>query len=116
MPRVTVAKTIAPGPYPTAGVVVAYTATDTTDGNQFLMTGTELLLVRNTGGSSYTFTVTSVPNERGRSRNITAESIAAGAVRVLGPFKSKQGWATAGGTLEFTASNVAVEFAVIKLS
>jgi hypothetical protein len=116
MPRTVVTKTQAPGPYPTTAVQVVEVATNATDGNYFTMTGDELLLVKNTTVGSLTFTISSVPNQAGRSKDITTESIGAGVVKVLGPFKNKAGWATSGNALEFTASATGVVWSVIKLT
>lgn len=116
MPRTVVTKTQAPGPYPATAVAVVEVATNATDGNYFTMTGDDLLLVKNTTVGSLTFTVSSVPNQAGRTRDITTETIAAGVVKVLGPFRNKVGWATSGNALEFTGSAAGVVFSVIKLS
>lgn len=116
MARVTHTVTSAAGAYPSAGVTVTFIAADTTNKNQGLMTGDELLIARNTGASSRTVTVESVANVRGRLGSISAESIAAGAYRIYGPFTHKEGWVQTGGYLFFEANHVEVEFAWIKLN
>ena len=66
-------KTTAPGSYPTAGTTVTMNDADAANGNYFTMTGQELLLVQNAHASAAkTWTLTSVANSRGRSRDITA--------------------------------------------
>jgi hypothetical protein len=114
MARSTVTKSNAPGSYPSAGVTVAFTASDTTNGNQFRMTGDDLLIVRAVG-SSGTFTISSVANSLGRTRDITTEAISSGEYKVLGTFKQISGWRQSDGFLYFTGSATAVEFAVVKV-
>ncbi len=115
MPRAAVTKTVAPGPYPTAGVTATFEVRNA-DGNKFTMTGAELLIARNTHASdAATVTINSVPNQLGRSKDITAQSLAAGVERVFGPFTSKDGWAQ-GGELHFEASSDNISFAVVRLS
>lgn len=114
MARQTLTKTSSPGPNPTAGVAVTLTAADTSNKEQFALTGRELLLVQNSGGSQYTYTVESVADPYGRERDITTNAIAAGAIHVLGPF-SLEGWRQTDGMLYLEASNTAVKFAVITL-
>ena len=65
MARVTLTKSSSPGPNPTAGVAVTMTAADTTNFEQFTLTGREVLIVHNTGGSSYTYTITSTADPYG---------------------------------------------------
>ena len=45
--------------YPTTGAVLTFTAADTSNFERFVLTGTEVVLVWNTGASPYTYTVTS---------------------------------------------------------
>lgn len=102
--------------FPTAGVTLTTTAEDTTNHSQFVNTGKELVVVHNTGGSSYTFTVTGVADKFGRTGNITAESIAAGVIKIVGPFSAQEaGWMQTDGTIQLDASNAAVKFGVITL-
>ena len=114
MPRVTLTRTSSPGPNPAAGVAVTFTAANTTDKERLALTGREIVLVRNTGASSRTYTVTSTEDPYGRTKDITAQTIAAGAVHTLGPFGTT-GWAQTDGYLHLEANNAEVEFAVIAL-
>lgn len=117
MARVTVPKNLAPGSYGIAGVTLTETAADTSNFNQFLMTGAELLLARNSnaGSTAHTVTITSVTDDRGRAGTITAESIAAGAAHAFGPFTKKLGWAQSNGYLYFQANHAEILFSVIQL-
>lgn len=112
MARQTLTKTTSPTPNPSAGVVVTMTAANTTDKEQFTLTGRELLLVQNTGASSATYTVTSVADPYGRTGDITANAIAAGAIEVLGPF-GLPGWQQTNGYLYLEASSTDVKFGVV---
>lgn len=114
MARQTLTKSNSPGPNPTAGVVVTMTAADTTNNEQFALTGREVLIIHNTGASSYTYTITSVADPYGRLGDITTQSIAAGAIHTVGPF-GLAGWQQTGGYLYLEASNTAVKFGVIAL-
>ena len=116
MPRaLALVKSTAPGSYPTAGVVVTFTAADATNKDQFVFSGNELVLAQNTGVTSRTVTLTSVANAKGRVRHITADTLAAGAFKMYGPFKDKAGWVQAGGVFHLEASHAEVKFSVIKL-
>jgi len=114
MARQTLTKSNSPGPNPTAGVVVTMTAADTTNKEQFALTGREVLIIQNTGASSYTYTITSVADPYGRLGDITTQSIAAGAIHTVGPF-GLAGWQQTGGYLYLEASNTAIKFGVVAL-
>ena len=114
MPRVTLTRSNSPGPNPTAGVVVTMTAADTVNKEQFALTGREIVIIHNTGASSRTYTITSVADPYGRLGDITAQTIAAGAIHTVGPF-GLLGWQQTGGFLYLEASNAEVKFGVIAL-
>ncbi len=105
---------VAPGKWPTAGVVFTWLAADITNDEEFVLTGRELLLARNVGASPHTITITSVQDPFNRSGDITAESIAASEFRMYGPVDIT-GWQQPDGNLYFEADNAEVEFAVIRL-
>jgi hypothetical protein len=109
-------KTNAPGSYPTAGTAVTMGAADASNGNYFIMTGQELVLVQNSHASAAkTWTLTSVANSRSRTRDITAESMAAGVWKVVGPFTSKEGWMQQGGGCFLSGEDTSVKFGVLVL-
>jgi hypothetical protein len=116
MARATLVKTTAPGPYTADGVAITWTAAVVADKEEFLMEGNDLLLVRNEDASPHTFTITSAADRMGRLGHITAQSLAAGAWAVLGPFKKLDGWQQSTGVLYIEADDVNVEWAVIKLA
>jgi hypothetical protein len=107
------------GSYPALPLVATsadfvYTAADASNGNSFVSTGRELVLVNNSGGSAYTVTFTSVVDSVNRTGDITTYSVGAGLFSVFGPF-AMNGWKQTDGTVHVTASNAAIKFAVIRL-
>ena len=62
------------------------------------------------------FRSNSSANANGRTGDIAAESLAAGAYKVFGPFTSKDGWVQSGGYLFMEAADAEVEWAVVKLT
>jgi len=116
MARTALTVTTAPGAYPTAGVALTWDSADASNGNDFVFTGRELILVRNAHASTAkTVTLTSAADPQGRSGDITAESLAAGVVRCFGPFRNKTGWNQSGGKFHLTAEDNNIKFAVIRL-
>lgn len=116
MPRTALTVTTIPSPYGGAGVAVTMDAADTSNQNRVPLTGREIIIAQNTGGAPYTVTVTSVDDRYGRSEDISAESIAAGAIRVYGVGLALEGWQQTDGNLYLQASNAAVKFGVLKLN
>lgn len=120
MARSTLVKTTAPGNFPTlqpsaGSLAVTMAATVVADKAQFLASGKDLVICRNTGGSPYTVTITSVASAKNnRTGDITSYSIAAGGIAVFGPFE-REGWMQSDGYVYVEANNVAVEFGVITL-
>lgn len=114
MPRTTLTKSTAGGSYNHAGVTLTMTAADTSNYNQFTATGNDLLIIHNTGGSDYTFTVTSTADAYGRTKDITTETIAAGAYKIVGPLQIT-GWQQTDGKIYLQASNAAVKFGIVAL-
>lgn len=92
-------------------------AAGNTDGNYFTCTGREIIIIYNpAGGSTYTVTVTSVADEKGRSGNLTSYSMAAGDYVVLPmALTNAQGWKDTSGRVNITVNNAAVLVAVLRL-
>lgn len=95
------------------GADVAEAAGDASNGNQFTMTGGEIIWFRNSGGSPYTVTLTSVADSLGRTGHITAYSIGAGEVAVFGPFPT-YGWRQSNGKFYIDVENTAVKIQVVR--
>ncbi len=120
MTRATLTKTSAVGPYPASLPVAAdsldlnFQAADASNLNQFAPAGDDLIIFNNTGASPYTVTITSAPDQYGRTGDITTYSLAAGDIAA---FRVKsQGWVQTDGKVYLQASNAAVKFAVVALA
>lgn len=94
-----------------------FAAGDVANGNSFQCTGREVLLVLNSDGANpYTFTVTSVDDEKGRSEDITTYSLAAGEYAAVGiGLTNAKGWKQTSGLVYLACSNAAIKFAVLRL-
>lgn len=103
-----------PTRWSTTPVALTWTAADVSNGNQFTLSGDEIVLVHNNDVGAQTITVTSSPDPYGRSADIDAVSIPAGEYRVLQRFPV-DGWQQSDGKLYIDASDADVRFAVIKL-
>lgn len=114
MARTLLTKTTAPGGYAAAGGAVTMAAADVGNLNAFVASGTDLVIAQNSGASPYAVTITSAPDPWGRTKDIATESIAAGEIRIFGPFP-QAGWMQTDGRVYLQASNAAVKFGVIEL-
>jgi len=90
---------------------IPLTAADVTNLNYADMTGYEILLAFNSTVGAEDVTVNSAADPTGRTKDITAQAIGAGAMLAFGPFKFLTGWAQGGASLNFAASDVGVLFA-----
>lgn len=112
MPRTLLPKTTLAGSYPGGSVTPTFTAADVDNGNQFIATGKELLLVRNVGATTRSITLNSASDNYGREADIT-ETVAAGAYKLFGPFQLN-GWAQPSTyAFELNATHVDVQIAVL---
>lgn len=111
MARTTLTKSASTGPNPTAGATVTVTAGDASNGNQFTWTGRELLIMRNSGAGTRTFTLTSVADPYGRSGTITTENILTGVTKVIGPLN--EFWRQTDGYVYVDVSHAEVLISVI---
>lgn len=98
----------------TAGsLAITFAACDAVNGNSFTATGREILLINNSGGSAYTFTVTSVADNLNRlDTSLTSYSVAAGAYAAV-QMKQLTGWAQSG-AIDLTCSNASIKYAVVQ--
>ena len=92
-------------------------AAGSTDGDTFQCTGREILIAYNSDGANpYTITITSVDDEKGRSEDIAAYSLAAGDYAVFGVgLTNAKGWKNSSGLVAVDVENVAVKWAVLRL-
>lgn len=108
------------GPYPSLPVAadaldLTWTAADTTNQNRFVLTGSYLVLVRNSHATTaYTVTFTSTADSKGRSGDVSAYSLAAGEVAAF-MVNSTEGWKQTDGYFWLEANNASVLFAIVKL-
>jgi len=113
MARTEVTPVKVPRKFATSMSDITFEAADSTEGNKFPATGSELLILHNTDTSSQTVTVVSTPDSFGRVGDIDAYSIPASGYAITQKF-SEQGWAQDDGYIYFDASADTVEVAVIK--
>jgi len=105
------------GPFETIGANGAdFTfAAGSVSTDSFACTGKEVILVFNSGGSPYTFTVVSVPDEKNRSLD-EAYTLGAGEYAAFGHgLTVKLGWRQSGGTVITDVENAAVKIAILTL-
>jgi hypothetical protein len=106
------------GPFETIaanGADFTFAAGTITDGDTFVCTGREILLVKNGTGTN-TITITSVDDEKGRAEDITTYSLATTEHAVFGVgLTNSQGWKSSAGTVRITVSSVEVSVAVLRL-
>src|SRR4051794_12132050 len=114
MARTTLTKTTAPGAYAAAGVPIVMTAADVANGNQFVGSGRDLVVAYNSGASGHTVTVSSANDPQQRKGDITAETIAAGAIRIYGPLPVS-GWIQSDGYIYIAANHAEVLFGILSL-
>jgi hypothetical protein len=112
-----VPKTTRGGTIAANGADIVLTACDVANGNNFLCSGRDIVLVQNTGAGARTITFTSENDNNGRPGNISAYSLAAGEFALFGPFFS-EGWAQRGATdtgkVLVTGEHAEVKVGVIK--
>lgn len=118
MPRTTLNKTTPVGGFPTLqpaadSLDVVFTAADISNLNQFRLETGDIVLAWNSGASPYTVTLTSVVDEKNRTGDVTAYSLAAADVMVFGPLQQK-GWRQTDGFMYLQASNALVKFAILR--
>lgn len=85
-------------------------------GDTIACNGRDVIIAFNSGASPYTVTITSQADEKGRTKDITTYSLAAGDYAVFGVgLTNSAGWKDANGNINVTVSNVAVKWAVLRL-
>jgi hypothetical protein len=89
--------------------------TATVGGEKFVCTGREILLIKNITGSN-TVTISSVPNDKGRSEDLAAYALTGTDIAYwTGGLTNSKGWKQTAGTILVTASSTDVAFAVLRL-
>jgi len=93
-----------------------YAAGTVTDGDTFVCTGREVLLVNNTNVGAKYITITSVDDETNRSGSITTYSIGASEFAVFGVgLTTAKGWRSTAGKVRITVEHADVKVAVLRL-
>jgi uncharacterized protein YjdB len=95
-------------------LAVVFSACDATNGNAFVTTGREILIVQNPDASAHTFTVTSVPDGLGRSdTSLTAYSVPATSSAGI-YLVSQIGWKQTNGQMFLACNSNLLKFAIIQ--
>lgn len=118
MPRATLTKKTAPGPYADLVATAAdltMVAANVADKNQFHCGHRDLVFAHNTGVTPHTITITSAPDEYGRSEDITAYSLGAGKYAVFGPFEP-HGWQQTDGYIYLEADHAEIKLGIVALT
>lgn len=97
------------------GADVTMTAGDASNGNDFVSSGDEIVIVQNTHATlAYTVTFTSVADSLNRTGDITAYSLAAGEIACFGPFPA-HGWRYTGNKIRVTVSNASIKLGLVRI-
>jgi hypothetical protein len=115
MPRTALPIETAPGASPLTAETLTFTAADVANGNQFALTGREVLIARNVGASTRTITFQTVAlSGRQDPLHNSAQNIAAGAYVAYGPIPVR-GFRQTDNQLYVSASHAEVEFCVLRI-
>jgi hypothetical protein len=81
----------------------------------FPLTGKEIVIIKNTSGSDSLVTLVSVPDDLGRTNDLS-DTVPAGEQVIVGPMQRK-GWRSAAGNLEinYPDGTSGIEVAVVRL-
>ena len=118
MPRTALTPIVPKGPHP--GTVSAtdldflFTAADVANKNDFALTGDEVILVHNTGGSAHTITLITVNDPQNRLGTIAGYSVGAGLFAVFSA-RDITGWKQTDGKFYLEANHAEIEFAILKI-
>ena len=99
--------------HPGGAQAYTFTAHDTVDENDFLLTGREVLLISNTDASSQDVVIGSAPDSYGRTGDLTI-SVAAGTRQAIS-FLDRSGWMQSDGALYLDCTSANIEYAVLRL-
>lgn len=119
MPRTNIAGQAPVGPFPAGGTVSALaldltmSAADVGNMNKSPFTGRDILLVNNTDTASHTITITSAPDEHGRSSDIATYAVAAGKISAFSFRGGAAGWLQSDGNIYYQANSALVFFALL---
>lgn len=93
-----------------------FAAGTVTDGDTFVCTGRELLIVNNTDVATKYITIVATDDETNRAESVTTYSLAAGDFAVFGVgLTNAKGWKSSTGTIRITVEDADVKVAVLRL-
>jgi hypothetical protein len=92
---------------------VTLESADTTNGNQFVATGREVIRAENRGTAAHTVTIESVADEYGRTQDIQ-QSLSSSARVQIGPMEL-HGYEQSDGNIYLSATNSTVGFEITKV-
>ena len=107
-------------PFPTLPLTansadIVFTALTPTDGDTFVCTGREIILIYNGSGTN-TLAITANPDSQGRTVDMTAYSLAATSYAVFGQgLTNAPGWKSSAGLIKLTPSSANTLCAVVRL-
>lgn len=115
MAAVLVTPVSAPLAYSTTGLALTEVSVDVANGNYFAPDHSNyLLIVRNSGASTRTITVTSVADPVfNRTGHLGPQNVLAGELRIIRLVKS--GWADTSGNINFSGSHADLKVSIVKL-
>ena len=96
-----------------AAIVFTNAGASFAEGAGFPLTGREVLIVKNGNAAAQTVTISSVKDDKFRTGDITAYSLAIGAIAIFR--LPVDGWRQADGQLYFAATATDVAFGVVRL-
>lgn len=96
---------------------MTFAAGTTGAGDTIAVTGREIIIAYNSHAvTAYSFTVTSVVDEKNRTSDITTYNLDAGEFAILGiGLTNSAGWKNGSGLIAVTVSNASVKWAVVRL-
>jgi len=108
-----------PGRYPSLPLAadeadLAFDAGDAVNGNEFALTGREIILARNDDAGAQTLTISSVDDQYNRDGDISAYSIGAGEYAVFGPIPL-HGFRQSDGMCYLDVSDANIKIAIIRI-
>ena len=102
-----------PATHPGGEATWSFTAADTTDQNDFILTGREVLLIDNANVAAQDVTIDSVADPYGREGDLTVSVPASSTVALY--FGDRSGWMQSDGTLYLDTASADISYAVLRL-
>lgn len=87
-------------------------AADVANGNSFVHTGREIITLRVSGASARTLTITSTPDENGRTKDLDTYEVGVDELHAIPPLKSK-GWVQADGKVHLAGSHAELVIGIL---